>query len=148
MSEYKNSRLEFNSDRMILQLYPEGSLFPLDNVGSASNYMFMHLCVYLGLHEHVLNIGENQIPKFLFIDQPSTPYYEGNNDDKTKLIDAFTLLNSFVDYITVEKKNDFQIFMVEHAPKDYWIDNNLTHFHMVDEFIKGKGLIPNDIYNN
>jgi hypothetical protein len=38
--------------------------------------------------------------------------------------------------------------MVEHAPKDYWIDNNLTHFHMVDEFIKGKGLIPNDIYNN
>lgn len=148
MSEYKNSRLEFNSDRMILQLYPDGSLFPLDNVGSASNYMFMHLCVYLGLHEHVLNIGENQIPKFLFIDQPSTPYYEGNNDDKTKLIDAFTLLNSFVDYITVEKKNDFQIFMVEHAPKEYWIDNNLNNFHMVDEFIKGKGLIPNDVYNN
>lgn len=148
LSTYKNSRLEFNSDRMILQLYPDGSLFPLDNVGSASNYMFMHLCVYLGLHEHVLNIGENQIPKFLFIDQPSTPYYEGKNDDKAKLIDAFTLLNSFIEYITVGKKNDFQIFMVEHAPKDYWIDNNLIHFHTVDEFINGKGLIPADVYNN
>lgn len=144
---YKNSRLEFNSDKMILQLFPEGQMFPLDNVGSASNYMFMHLCVYLGLHEHVINLNQENIPPFLFIDQPSTPYYEGKNDDKTKLIDAFTLLNSFIDYITVQKKHNFQIFMVEHASKEYWLENNLSFFHTVDEFINGKGLIPSDIYN-
>lgn len=143
---YKSSRVEFNSDKMILQLIPDGQMFPLDNVGSASNYMFMHLCVYLGLHEHVLNIQQVHIPEFLFIDQPSTPYYEGKNDDKAKLIDAFKLLNSFVDYITVKKNKHFQIIMVEHAPKEYWIDNELNFFHTVDEFIDGKGLIPNDIY--
>ncbi|MBE0649900.1 MAG: DUF3732 domain-containing protein [Bacteroidales bacterium] len=60
-----------------------GVLFPLDNVGSASNYIFMHLCVYSGLHQHVLNINENQIPKFLFLDPPSSPYYVGKNNDKT-----------------------------------------------------------------
>ena len=88
---YKNSRLEFNSEKMILQLFPEGQIFPLDNVGSASNYMFMHLCVYLGLHEHVINLNQENIPPFLFIDQPSTPYHAGINGDKTKLIDAFNL---------------------------------------------------------
>ncbi|MDQ0477474.1 DUF3732 domain-containing protein [Chryseobacterium sp. MDT2-18] len=148
LAKYNYSRVEFNSEKMILQLIPEGQLFALDNVGSASNYMFMHLCLYLGLHEHVLNIEQDHIPEFLFIDQPSTPYYEGKNDDKTKLIDAFKLLNSFVDYIKVEKKKNFQIIMVEHASKEYWIDNNLSYFHTVDEFIDGKGLIPNEIYNN
>ena len=145
---YKNSRVEFNSDKMILQLIPNGQMFPLDNVGSASNYMFMHLCLYLGLHEHVLNIEQEHIPEFLFIDQPSTPYYEGKNDDKAKLIDAFRLLNSFVDYIKVQKNKNFQIIMVEHASKEYWIDNDLSYFHTVDEFIDGKGLIPDNVYNS
>jgi hypothetical protein len=145
---YKNSRVEFNSDKMILQLFPNGQFFPLDNIGSASNYMFMHLCVYLGLQEHEINIQQENIPPFLFIDQPSTPYYEGKNDDKTKLIDAFTLLNSFLNYITVQKNHHFQIFMVEHAPKEYWVENKLSFFHTVDEFINGKGLIPNEIYNS
>lgn len=148
LAKYNNSRVEFSSERMILQLIPDGEMFPLDNVGSASNYMFMHLCLYLGLHEHVLNIEQDHIPEFLFIDQPSTPYYEGKNDDKAKLLDAFKLLNSFVGYINVEKKKHFQIIMVEHASKEYWIDNNLSYFHTVDEFIDGKGLIPNKIYNN
>jgi hypothetical protein len=148
LAKYNNSRVEFNSEKMILQLIPNGQMFPLDNVGSASNYMFMHLSLYLGLHEHVLNIEQDHIPEFLFIDQPSTPYYEGKNDDKAKLLDAFTLLNSFVGYINEEKKKPFQIIMVEHASKEYWIDNNLSYFHTVDEFIDGKGLIPNEIYNN
>ncbi|MGV8946467.1 MAG: DUF3732 domain-containing protein [Lutibacter sp.] len=149
---YKDHIARFDENEMVLKLFPQGQMFPLDNVGSKSNYMFMHLCFYLGLHEHMIKIEQEHVPQFLFIDQPSIPYYTGDdekgNDDKTKLIDAFTLLNSFIEYITVEKENSFQIFMVEHAPKDYWIDNNLTHFHTVDEFINGKGLIPTKIYNS
>lgn len=150
---YKNYQTQFNDSEMILQLVPEGQLFPLENVGSKSNYMFMHLCFYLGLHEHMINVGQIHVPQFLFIDQPSIPYYTGTsnekigNDDKTKLLDAFSLLNSFISYITTEKKDSFQIFMVEHAPKEYWTENNLTNFYTVDEFINGKGLIPSDIYN-
>lgn len=145
---YKSSRVEFNSEKMILQLIPDGQMFPLDNVGSASNYMFMHLCLFLGLHEHVLNIEQEHIPDFLFIDQPSTPYYEGKNDDKAKLLDAFTLLNSFISYIKQERNKHFQIILVEHASKDYWIDNDLSYFHTVDEFLGGKGLVPDDIYKS
>jgi len=149
LPSYKDHITRFDETEMVLKLFPLGQMFPLDNVGSKSNYMFMHLCFYLGLHEHMIKIEQEHVPQFLFIDQPSIPYYTGDdekgNDDKTKLVDAFTLLNSFIEYITVEKKNNFQIFLVEHAPKDYWLENNLTHFHTVDEFINGKGLIPGKI---
>ena len=149
---YKHSKTQFNDSEMVLQLFPEGELLPLENIGSKSNHMFMHLCFYLGLHEHMINIRQPYVPQFLFIDQPSIPYYTGkgedNNDDEVKLLDAFSLLNSFISYITTEKKESFQIFMVEHASKEFWIENDLTNFHTVDEFIDGKGLIPSDIYND
>lgn len=146
---YSNHQVKFDDIDMALKLYPPNQLFPLNNVGSKSNYMFMHLCMYLGLHEHMLNLGEEHVPQFLFIDQPSIPYYgTNNNDDESKLIDAFKLLNSFIEEMTVNLDNDFQILMVEHAPKEYWEDNNLNHFHLVDEFIDGKGLIPKEIYNS
>lgn len=152
MPAYKNSDTIFNEEEMFLQLKPKGQFFALDNIGSKSNHMFMHLCFYLGLHEHILNVSPEHVPQFLFIDQPSIPYYSGNdaigNDDKTKLLDAFSLINSFIDFINTVKKESFQIFMVEHAPKEYWTDNNLNNFHTVAEFINGKGLIPNDIYND
>lgn len=151
---YKNYKTSFDDSQMVLKLYPPSDQFqfPLDNVGSKSNYMFMHLCVYLGLHEHIITVNPEHVPQFLFIDQPSIPYYAGSNemqgnDDKSKLIDAFTLLNSFIDFIVKEKKNHFQIFMVEHASKDYWLDNNLSYFHTVDEFINGNKLIPIEVYD-
>jgi hypothetical protein len=147
---YKDSRVMFNDQQMVLQIQPKGELFPLDNVGSKSNYMLMHLCFYLGLHEHMISIGQEHVPHFMFIDQPSIPYYSGTddkgNDDKSKLIDAFSLLNSFIEYINLEKNASFQIFMVEHAPKEYWLDSNLQNFHTVDEFINGNGLIPIEFY--
>lgn len=152
LPSYKNSETLFNDAEMILQLKPKGQFFILDNVGSKSNYMFMHLCFYLGLHEHIMNVSPEHVPQFLFIDQPSIPYYSGantmGNNDKSKLIDAFTLLNSFIEYITIEKGNSFQIFMVEHAPKEYWTEYELKNFHTVAEFINGEGLIPQEILKN
>lgn len=152
MPEYKDSKTQFDDMEMTLKLYPEGLSFPIETVGSKSNYMFMHLCFYLGLHEHMITVGQEHVPQFLFIDQPSIPYYSGNdasigNDDKTKLLDAFSLINSFIDFITKDKKTSFQIFMVEHAPKEYWTENGLNNFHTVAEFINGNGLIPKNIYS-
>jgi len=113
--------------------------------------MMMHLCFYLGLHEHMISVEQPHVPQFLFIDQPSIPYYADRdnikNADKTKLLDAFSLINSFVKHIVEEKNNSFQVFMVEHAPETYWTgENQLSYFHTVDEFIDGNGLIPSNIF--
>jgi Protein of unknown function (DUF3732) len=61
---YKNIKTLFNETEMILQLQPETELFPLETVGSQSNYMFMHLCFYLGLHEHMITVGQEHVPQF------------------------------------------------------------------------------------
>ena len=151
-ADIKNNNTRFDENEMILKLYPRDGLFsnfPVDVVGSKSNYMFMHLCVFLGLHEHFISVGQEHVPQFLFIDQPSIPYYPGDseiaNNDKAKLLDAFSLINSFVNHIVNQKQNHIQIFMVEHASKEYWTKSKLEYFHTVDEFINGNGLIPSDI---
>jgi len=91
-------------------------------------------------------VEQKHVPQFLFIDQPSFPYYSGannvKNNDKEKLQDAFRLLNSFMKYVVEDLKSEFQIFMVEHAPKEYWEENNMDYFYTVDEFIKGNGMVP------
>lgn len=151
MVTYQNYDVNFSIEDMILKLKKPTELWAIENIGSKSNYMFLHLCFFLGLHEHMINVGQDHVPQFLFIDQPSIPYYSGgntlmSNNDKIKLLDAFKLLNSFIDYVVGEKKKDFQIFMVEHAPKEYWLDNGFKNFHTVAEFINGNALIPHDVY--
>ena len=155
LSSYRGYKIIFDDKNMNIKLQSPGELFPLENVGSKSNYMFMHLCFYLGLHSHMINVEKtyntnNYVPRFLFIDQPSIPYYVGNdtkikNNDKENLMNAFLIINDFISKIN-NSGTEFQIIMVEHAPKSYWEDNELNNFHTVDEFINGKGLIPQDIF--
>ena len=143
---YKNYVTKFIVEEMSLKLYPSNDMFPIGNLGSKSNFMFMHLYFYLGLHTYLLDNEFSYLPQFLFIDQPSIPYYEGN-DDNLKLSHAFNLLNKFIDIVINEKNTDFQIFMVEHAPKENW-ENTLIHFHTVDEFLNGVALIPQQLIKN
>jgi len=155
ISSYKGYKIIFDDTNMNIKLQPPEELFPLENVGSKSNYMFMHLCFYLGLHSHMINVEKtyntnSYVPRFLFIDQPSIPYYVGNdtkikNNDKENLMNAFLIINDFISKIN-NSGTEFQIIMVEHAPKSYWEDNELNNFHTVDEFINRKGLILQDIF--
>ena len=139
----------------MLILKKEGEYFPIKNVGSKSNYMFMHLCFYLGMHQYLCEQTSSFVPNFLFIDQPSIPYY-GNNrrggqtpgdltvqkkDDETKLKEAFKLINSFMSQ-NVGEESDFQIILIEHADPEYW--KNLPFFETRYVFTveKNYGLIP------
>lgn len=152
MPSFKGYKTLFDTTIMSLTLQPPYEFFPIENLGSKSNFMFMHLCCYLGLHSHINKVGQIYVPQFLFIDQPSIPYYSGTNNnmgnnDKGKLLNAFTIINDFVTSM-IKSKFDFQIIMTEHAPKSYWEDNSLYNFYTVDEFINGKGLIPQDAFQN
>ncbi|MGYP000086350851 len=112
--------------------------------------MFLHLCFFLGLHRSIMAHQSEQVGSFLFIDQPSIPYYADKNalenDDKKQLIKAFGLLNDFMKDIIDGEKNHFQIILIEHADESYWED--LEYFHTAAKFSKSEngGLIPNYIY--
>lgn len=155
-SSYKGCEVKFSESWRRLELYKNGDFFPIKNVGSKSNYMFMHLCFYLGMHQYLCEQEESIIPNFLFIDQPSIPYY-GNNrrrsiqtpgdltvknkDDESKLKEAFRLINSFMSQ-NVGKNSNFQIILVEHADPEYW--KGLKYFETRYVFTEERdyGLIP------
>lgn len=152
MPSFKGYKTLFDTTKMNLTLQRPDEFFPIENLGSKSNFMFMHLCFYLGLHSHMNKVGQIHVPQLLFIDQPSIPYYSGSNNnmgnnDKSKLLNAFEIINDFVTSM-IKNKFDFQIIMTEHAPKSYWEDNSLYNFYTVDEFINGNGLVPKDSFQN
>lgn len=158
---YRNCDVSFDLDNATLRIRKKGEYAYIRNVGSKSNYMFLHLCFFLGLHEFISSRKNVRVPNFLFIDQPSIPYFghrEGNissnergmyvssKDDEAKLKAAFTLIDNFMSQnINNDKDEHFQIIMVEHADPEYWKD--LPYFVTKYVFTEDKdyGLIPNYI---
>lgn len=158
---YRNCEVSFDLDNATLRVRKKNEYAYIRNVGSKSNYMFLHLCFFLGLHEFISSRKNVRVPNFLFIDQPSIPYFgrrEGNmssnergmyvssKDDEAKLKAAFTLIDNFMNQnINNDEDEHFQIIMVEHADPEYW--KKLPYFVTRYVFTEDKdyGLIPNYI---
>lgn len=137
----------YNIKEHTLMLKRKDKEYAIRNVGSKSNYLFLHLCYFFGLHNLLKEKGDDFVLPFMFIDQPSIPYYENlhngsgdsERDDAIKLKDAFRLTNRFMEKMT-EGNGSFQIIMIEHASSIYWKD--LEFFKTCETFYKNKGLIP------
>ncbi|WP_366185842.1 DUF3732 domain-containing protein [Flavobacterium ovatum] len=119
----------------------------IENVGSSSNHMFLHLFFSLAMHEVIFQNKSPFVAPFLIIDQPSRPYYGTNGKRKTddpesdeyKIKKAFELLDKFIE--TRKSNNgDFQMIVLEHIPID--TVSNLKNIHIVEEFFGGNALIP------
>ena len=155
-TSYRGCEVKFNETWRRLELHKNGEFFPIKNVGSKSNYMFMHLCYYLGLHQYLCSLNNSIVPNFLFIDQPSIPYY-GNNrrratqsfgdlfvqnkDDETKLKKAFKLIDGFMRQ-NIDAERGFQIILIEHADPSYWEDLKYFETRYVFTEDRDYGLIP------
>ena len=148
MEHYEHCYTKYDMKQERLMLNNGKSILNYDVIGSQSNYMFLHLCFFLGIHRYFFeNLNMRHIGQFLFIDQPSIPYYAGSENvkttDKEKLLDAFAGINRFMKYVTEEKKEQFQIILVEHAPDTYWTgENKLDYFVTKENFTNGNALIP------
>ncbi|BDF70246.1 hypothetical protein CE91St41_25270 [Oscillospiraceae bacterium] len=128
------------------------------NISSSSDHLFMHLCLFAGLHHMMLSGDTLYVPSYLIIDQPSRPYFntsdynyeESENainikDDWSKVKDIFKLWDSFFSKI-ISKGWHFQVIMLEHVSENAW--NNCKHIHLVETFDGIKNaLIPLDNKN-
>ena len=115
----------------------------MPDVGSASNYLYLHVSYFLALHEIAKTRKVPWVPSFLVLDQVSTPYFSTNrhpNDDIRSLDKVLTELNNFV--ASMDEYGGFQIILLEHLGTDDWTSLNLDRFHLVDrELRNGYGLI-------
>lgn len=126
----------------------------IENVGSSSNHMFMHLLHFLSLHEAALVEKSPFIPAFLIIDQPSRPYYPEKAKDEKKLVSeedalvriAFELLNEFISDIKKKYDSDFQMIVFEHVETEAF--EGLENVHVLPEFRGAERLIPESWYQS
>lgn len=154
LGKYGDYKSIFNISNMTVELRPPNSMFA-ENTGSSNKDMFVHLCLFLSLHELIIMNRSPFIPPLLILDQPSRPYFgrdgsssekkkweEVEDSDKKKMNVALNLLNNFIKRINHIYKHEFQIILLEHIPTDMIQKENLTYFNLVAEFIEGKrGLV-------
>lgn len=125
----------------------------IENVGSSSNHMFMHLLHFLSLHAVALIEKSPFIPAFLIIDQPSRPYYPSEfpmdgvqlkSEDSELIRVAFELLDGFIKEMRDTQAQEFQMIVFEHINADAF--HGLKNVHILPEFRGSERLIPESWY--
>lgn len=144
LDEYGKYCAWFDYKKAILSLRKKQSAV-VANISSSSDHLFMHLCLFAGLHEMLISQGCPFVPSFLIMDQPSRPYFNStvdflysesknklrNKDDWSKVRNIFSLWNQFLDNIKAEKKH-FQIIVLEHVEESAWL--GFENIHLVETF--------------
>jgi len=148
LENYATWYASFNYSEKKIQLRkPKSTL--IENIGSSSNHMFLHLIHFLSLHEVALNKKSKFVPSFLIVDQPSRPYWGEEEEvdpenlihsDRAKIRTAFEMLNTFIEYINREYRKQFQMIMFEHVPTSMF--EGLGNIHLLPTFRDGNALIP------
>jgi hypothetical protein len=129
-------RLDFF--RLTLLCNQSGIDIPLKNMGSSSNYLDAHLISLIGLQQYFME-KKRPIPNFLFLDQPSQPFFKGDakggsHDD----LDSVKEIYGFLERRAADLPNNFQIIVVDHAN----IKDDLFQKSIVETWYNGKGLVP------
>lgn len=155
--EYGEYLSAFNYKKKTLEMRQNKASFT-EKLTSSSDHLFMHMCLFLGMHEMILENEVPYVPSFLILDQPSRPYFNNKRydltkskefinkkDDWNKVVQIFVLLNAFIDNIR-KNEDEFQIVVLEHVSVDAWED--CEHVNLVEVFDGiENALIPPSIAN-
>ena len=143
LDEYGNycARFDYKNKRLTLKKNKSASIA---QISSSSDHLFMHLCMFAGIHHLILNEAVNYVPSYLIIDQPSRPYFNNSEydykdskqslskkDDWSKVKNIFTLWDNFFVSI-LEQKKHFQLIILEHVSEEAW--RECEHVHLVEIF--------------
>jgi len=124
-------------------------------ISSSSDHLFLHLCLFAGMHQMFLIEDIPFVPSFLIIDQPSFPYFNNSEynysesesalaqkDDWSKVKTIFKLWDKFFELI-LEKEKSFQLIVLEHVAESAWQDCQYVHLVEVFDGIENALISPN-----
>ncbi|KUO76693.1 MAG: hypothetical protein APF81_11520 [Desulfosporosinus sp. BRH_c37] len=140
--EYWDSPYRLDMGRVTVVVDKPERPVPLQQLGSGSNWVGIHLIAYFALHKYF--ISQNRpVPHFLFIDQPSQVYFPSDLDAQNTDKEEVNNLYRFIFNRVKEFDNKLQLIVVDHA--------NLVDDQFQDAIIEkwwdGKKLIPESWYN-
>lgn len=113
----------------------------MNQMGSAENWLGCHLISHIALHRWFV-LRRRPVPRFLFIDQPTSAYYppddptQGRDEDRA----AVRRMYSWLINQTPETVPGFQLIIVDHADlEDDWFQRSVVERWRGDE-----ALVPPD----
>lgn len=111
---------------------------PLQQMGSGSNWVGIHLLTFFALHKFFIE-RKRPVPRFLFIDQPSQIYFANTEDvDKQKVEEMY----EFIFKRVAELEGALQVVIVDHA--DLSQDNCNFRKGLVEVWRGGDKFIPKE----
>lgn len=146
--EHKDSPMRFDLSKVTTIVDKLDRPMPLGNVGSAQNWLGIHLITLLAFQKYFVT-NNRPVPHFLFLDQPTQVYYprerdeelqgsmdESTDDDKKAVARMFNLFFEVVN----ELSPNFQLIITDHADlKDQAFQQSVIAKWRGDE-----ALIPKD----
>lgn len=128
-------------------------------ISSSSDHLFLHLCLFAGMHQMIIEGKAPYVPGFLIMDQPSRPYFNNSDydykdseesisikGDWSKVKSIFKLWDKFFELI-LQKENHFQVIILEHVAESAWEGCKSAHLVEVFDGITN-ALIPLDLKNS
>ena len=116
---------------------------PLQQLGSGSNWVGIHLIAYFALHKYFISMNR-PVPRFLFIDQPSQVYFPSDMDAKNTDKEEVNNLYQFIFDRVKELKGKIQVIIVDHAD----LNNDEFQKSVIEKWWNGEKLIPESWYKN
>jgi hypothetical protein len=122
-------RLDLKVPTIIVDTLVNGAV-PMENVGSGSNWVGLHVVALLALHEWFVK-RKRPVPRFLLLDQPAQGYFPADKDvegadqsldalqdaDRVAARDLFRFIFDVVEGLAPH----FQVVLTEHADlKEEW----------------------------
>lgn len=140
---FNNAEPHFKKSNKTIDLINNGKIEKMVDIGSASNYMYLHVAYFLSLHNIARERNVKWLPRFLVFDQPSTPYFSKNGKKNSDIISLNCVLLELDNFINkMQEYGGFQIILLEHISESDWVECNLNNFTLVDkEFRDDYGLI-------
>lgn len=142
---YPNFSAILSEKEMLIHVHsPDGSkLERMPDVGSASNYLYLHVSYFLAVHEMAKTRKIPWVPSFLVLDQISTPYFSTARKPSSDVRSMDKVLQELNQFVTdMDQHGGFQVILLEHIGEEHWQRLGLKKFHLVDRELRGDyGLI-------
>lgn len=132
-------RLDMNKVTVVVDK-PERPV-PLQELGSGSNWVGIHLIAYFVLHKYFI-MNNRPVPRFLFIDQPSQTYFPSDLDAQNTDKKEVNNLYSFIYRRVSELGGQMQVIIVDHAN----LSNSDFQSSIIESWWDDTKLIPESWY--
>ena len=125
--EHSSYPMRLDPNKLTVVADTENGPLPMERMGSAENWVSLHLITYLVLHRWFAK-KDLPVPHFVFFDQPTQAYFPPDVADETvRNSDMESVIRMFQFIAEMVKDAGFQVIITEHADiRENWYQEMVT----------------------